>query len=80
MKPSTAHDTGCPDQSEIAGPHACCPCPHCMDTGRLGADLTEIECDCGAELQPDEETYAEIIRLNKIGSLVGLRFVEFEAP
>ena len=51
------------------------PCPHCMDTGYLGVDPTEIEYGCAATLQPDAEATAEIQRLDSIGSLCGGRFV-----
>ncbi len=69
MVVTTWHDQDCSDPTEIAGPHAACPCAWCMDTGYIGADADDAECDCSAVLQPEEEAHAEINRLGRLGSL-----------
>lgn len=63
------HSLTCPDPLEFAGKHLECPCEHCMDTGFLSADPDEIECDCGAEFQPEAEMLAECARLREVGFL-----------
>lgn len=69
------HDAACPDPTELAGPHQACPCPHCMDTGFLGASEDDHECDCAAAHQPLAVKQAEIFRLSCIGHLHDGRFL-----
>lgn len=61
------HRADCPDKEERFGRHNACPCPHCFDTGYLCADPEEIECDCPADLQPENEKLAECARIAMLG-------------
>lgn len=61
------HHTACPDKEERFGAHITCPCPYCLDTGYLNADPEEIECDCLADLQPENEKLAECDRISALG-------------
>lgn len=63
------HERDCPDPKELLGVHKVCPCPWCLDTGYINADTEEIDCDCGAQLSPDDERVKECELATRIGYL-----------